>query len=632
MGETLIEFSIDAGSEPTAAPEPRVGTIYEVGIDGKGYMLYDNRQGEPFQYRRALVPLEANRFATGETPFSEAVERYSFIGWSEFSDGAGQTLRDRTYSSPAAFRSSKGVDPFDRGGLRLLRSMSKVVSSTYAGIQCRVTDDRLYAITGASQITYVTGIAGTPTAVNLTHDGADPVVGVYLETDGQRWYLAAGADGILRGTTADPGAKWSLIQGEVLGWHANRLCVALKAGSSTTPNRFTTLADDGTEEVVGGHIDLPAGWEITGFAGGSGYVWFGARSGDRGVIYKWDLTNTPSVALELPAGEWPRKLFWYQGQVMIRAGKDSAAGGSQALIYRALVSDDGNLSPELITTLGDAETAQEHANGSFTASGRFVLFSDPYRTGGSGTGAIDLATGGWAQWVATTSSLPTRCMNQWQNRTSVVVVGDGVWLEQDAFVTEGHLVTSIADGASSLDKVFDEISAITQPLPLGTSVTVELTFDDGESYLPALTLDQTGQRRGSADVNERATTVGVRITLEGPGTTTPVVQMVQARMHQIGMVDEILQLPVDCSDYIRGLNSAELDENGPGKGVERLSLLRSLTQSRVLVQDIDWHLTGVAEIWELQGVDTVKWSLYDTSQGSQAVRAVAVLTLRRKVG
>ena len=63
-------------------------------------MLYDNRENLPdLRYRRQTVPLDPERLATGETPFNEAVERYVFTGFDDFSGGARAQL-DRIAAQP----------------------------------------------------------------------------------------------------------------------------------------------------------------------------------------------------------------------------------------------------------------------------------------------------------------------------------------------------------------------------------------------------------------------------------------------------------------------------------------------------------------------------------------------------
>ena len=48
-------------------------------------------------------------------------------------------------------------------------------------------------------------------------------------------------------------------------------------------------------------------------------------------------------------------------------------------------------------------------------------------------------------------------------------------------------------------------------------------------------------------------------------------------------------------------------------------------------QDIDWHVTGATEIFEVESCEIAAVSLYDPSRSGSAIRMIARLTLR-KVG
>ena len=103
----------DAFAYPDVAT---VGTVFEVGMAGEGYMLYDNRDGAAgqFRYGRQTAGLQSQRFATGSTPFEQAVDRYSFGSMSDFRGGRGQSYADRAASTETAYLESEGVDPWAR--------------------------------------------------------------------------------------------------------------------------------------------------------------------------------------------------------------------------------------------------------------------------------------------------------------------------------------------------------------------------------------------------------------------------------------------------------------------------------------------------------------------------------------
>ena len=133
-----------------------VGTVYEVGMAGEGYMLYDNRDGTAgqFRYGRQTAGLQSQRFATGSTPFEQAVDRYSFGSMSDFRGGRGQSYADRVGSAESAYLESEGVDPWTPGKLTLLHDMDQEFADTYASLRMTEVDGSLFVQTADDELTY----------------------------------------------------------------------------------------------------------------------------------------------------------------------------------------------------------------------------------------------------------------------------------------------------------------------------------------------------------------------------------------------------------------------------------------------------------------------------------------------
>jgi hypothetical protein len=614
-------------SDPSAVVDhPAVGTAYEVAINGVGLMLADTPEGPSYERSRAVIT--PPRLVTEDTPFNDAFERYFHTAQSDWSEGAGQLHLDRPTSSPIRYYASEGVDPFEPGQVTLLHSTSTVVSSTHDNQATVVAGTNIYVLTGANQITYRT-TGGTNTAFTVA--GATTIED--LASDGQRWYAAAGSAGIFRGTTADPGTAWSSITANAIWYAGNRVCVAYKGAGSSTPNVFSTLTDTGTEEVTSGRLILSTGWTITEGSGGNGYVFFGAFSGDQGVIYRWAVgtSDTPSVAMELPKGLIPREVFWYQGQVMVRAERPLQSGGSQGVIFRCPVADDGTLTPFAVATIGKDDTTVNHGLGSFAATDRFVLFSWQQLDGTlSGVGAIDLQAGGWAKWLrAPTGGGRVRSLVVWQGRLAFSVDGTGLVYEQTTFVTSGWIQSSVSDRASSLDKWYDSVTIACQALGATESLQVSLSFDAGTSFQAYPALDLVGHTRKTIEVRRMATSVAYKVLLNGDGTTTPALHLVQVRQHAVGIADTIIRLPIDCGDNLSGINGTPLKENGPGAGARRAAWLESLVAQQVKYQDVDYAQTKKSEVLEVVAAQRTSLGVFDRHVGRQALRQVMLLTLRK---
>jgi hypothetical protein len=202
-----------------------------------------------------------------------------------------------------------------------------------------------------------------------------------------------------------------------------------------------------------------------------------------------------------------------------------------------------------------------------------------------------------------------------------------------SYVATGWLRTSVSDKGSSLDKIWDRLTVITDPLPAGTSVSVQQSLDGGASYLPVSggTMDTPGATTLDVPLGQRGISQSVEVTLNGTGTATPVLRIIQSRLHPFNLADELIQIPIDCGDEVSDLRGRPLKENGPGAGVARARYLASLAQSRVKYQDIDWRWTGISYICEVVGVEVVTVGTYDRHHGKQRHRQIALVTLRRSL-
>lgn len=606
-----------------------VGTVYEVGMAGEGYMLYDNRDGAAgqFRYGRQTAGLQSQRFATGQTPFEQAVDRYSFGSMSDFRGGRGQSYADRGASIETAYLDSEGVDPWTPGKLTLLHDMDQEFADTYASLRMTDVDGSLFVQTGDDELTYLTTPGGSTSVIDLSGIGLAAGGILDLETDGKNWYICDGVSA-WRGTTSAPAGTWSNVDLEVLGWGAGRILGAYpSSGTSSTPNRFTTLNDSGTEEVSGGRLTFPDNWTITSFASGSGYVWFAAYGGSRSEIWAWAAgsSDSPFLAYEYPLGEHIQDMLWHEGQVVAVTHHDD----DTLSLWRLIPNSDGTLTPFLVD---DAYASSSTAEVSIAAYGSKVYFSWPTMSTNSGVGVLDLASGGYSKSYITDTTGEVATVIPWQGKIALAVRGNGVWTEQDDYVTTGFLRTSNFDGGSNLSKVYDEITIRGEALGSSESFDMSYSIDGGNSFvsLPAGTLNTAGQFAKSAALGKRSNSLSVQVTLNGPGTTTPTITLVSAKYHMLGLADTVLTLPIDCTDHVRGLNESELDDSGPGRGALRMRRLEGLVQTRVTVQDIDWQDTRDTEVYELLSVEAVKWSVYNRALGKQQVRQVAVCTLRKE--
>ncbi|MDP7219607.1 MAG: hypothetical protein QF565_09035 [Arenicellales bacterium] len=629
-----------------------VGTVYDIAIDGTGYILAETAEGEG--YEKTTIPLIPDRLATGDTPFDQAVERYSFGSGDSWVGGQGQTFLNRQDSDSTMFLSSEGLDPFSEpGSIKLLPSTPEMFNTTFATPRLVVVGTTLYVQTAADQLTHFTdvGTPGAGTAIDHEHGGAAVTI-TDLTTDGQYWYAACGTKGILRGTTSAITTQWDAAVAHTISYAAGRICAGVIANSSTTPNRFTTYSiggagDTGTEERSGGHLTLGKGWTVGSFAEANGHIYFCAHKGNRGMVYAWPLgldssgnTQYPFVAWDMPPGLSPREVFAAGGSIFVRAYRQSTGSTGTAYIYRGVPDPQtGALTPFFITELADKATTDDHVVGEFTARDNQVFWGWKKMTSGdkTGLGCYDLETGGYVKFFESDDATAGDVYGAdvWQGRVVYSVGGTGVKKESTtAFLKDGTLIGSRIDGGSALAKGWDEIIVLTTPMgaavgPDICAVTPYVSTNEGTDYTTLSTLDTETGTSQSTRLSSSSRSLQYKIVFEGSGASTTTLNFVQVKYHAIGLRDTVVSIVVDCGDSVRGLNGHPLPENAPGAGTLRARTLAALTQRRVNYQDIDWPITKAAEVYEVLQVQTRALGVYDRSQALKRHRLLATVVLRK---
>jgi hypothetical protein len=618
-----------------------VGLVWEVAINGQGYMLAEDPE-DGIEYDRGTMPLDPARLATSDTPFAEAIERYSFAASPDWSKGAGQEFLHREESTSAAYWESEGVNPFDKSKLTLLNGTVQDgdAATSYATPRLIVVGNNLYMQTGDAELKYTANWT-TWSAVSSIADGTGAVTIEDLTSDGYYWYAATGRS-IIRGTTASPAADWCTDDATDVQFAADRIIAAVKTGSSSTGNQLTTYAVTAgpvTEEYTNGVLTLDEEHSIVLGGATGGNYYFGTYAGDVGKIYAWPLGlrddglgsggltyETPVVAWELPAGLIPKAVHVAGGSVWVHAYQPSGPSAGEGRIYRAVPSGGTALAPFFVTSVGSVTVA----GGAFAEVDEHVLFAWPSMGTDSGVGAVNLETGGYTKWLEGGDTGAVQSIVAWDGVAVFSIGASGPWMDSGVVLTSGMVESSIADGASHLDKVWDTISVVCTPLATGESIDIEYSTDLGSSYTSAGSMDTPGATTKSFVVSKKSPTMRLRATLNAASTTSPEMTLSVSMYHPLGLADQVLLLPVNCSDHVSDLRGHACSSNGDGNGARRARFLETLSQTRVKVQDIDWHLTGKTYVYEVEQVRPVKvrW-VYDQNLPGARLSQVAMLQLRR---
>jgi len=332
--------------------------------------------------------------------------------------------------------------------------------------------------------------------------------------------------------------------------------------------------------------------------------------------------HVPFVAWEMPQGLIPTAVATAGDEVWVRAYRPQGATSGEVDIYRGIPG--AGLTPFLVAELGVTDQV-----GDFGEIGDLVLFSWEDNAGAACLGAVSLVTGGYAKWLLGHETGLIRSVVEWEGREVFTIKGEGVYLRSiTAFETTAQLDTSIVDGASLIDKVLDSVTLETSPILASGSVEVQYTLD-GASYTSAGTLATVGAQRIRLDLDLRTTTFGLRFILSSGGTTATRMYAAQSQFHPLGLRDLITVLRVKAYDKMTGMNGAPLSDNAVGRGVEIMRTLEGFGQSRVLLQDIDWHITNLATVVEIVAVKSTRVSLYDAQRGVKQIGGDVDLTFRR---
>lgn len=597
-----VVVSVDLEDVSDFPVNPKVGHHYEVAINGVGYMVQNGPEEDP-KWDRGSIPLLPDRLATSETPFSQAINRYSFAATDSFEGGEGQTYMHRLGSDPKRFLAGDAIDPFEPGLVSIgPRAVTERVTS-YPSPHLAVVGNTLFVASADDALDYKSTGGSWATLSDLT-DSQGPIEMTDLTSDGVNWYAATGRS-IIRGTTSDPGADWATIDAVHVQYAAGRVVAAVKA-NSTTPNRFTTLNDDGDEEESGGHLTFPEGHTVLLGGATQGQFFFAEHAGGEGSVYSWRLGvnesgefYTPIAVWTIPRGSTVIGIGVAGGFVWIQIVEN---GSNDLALYQGVPTRDGFW----VVKAGWEEEAGLVPRGFCAEWNETALVSWPKVDGRPGLGAVGLAAGGFVKYATAPSEAQWPFDVDVWGGTPVMSDTDGeVWRFTTDPSPKGRIATSIADGGSALAKVWDDVTLTFWPLSTGEKIEVEVSTDGGKSYVAAGEISGAGVTSYSIDLGLSAPSLGVRVTMHAGGSgpyTSPKVSLVSARYHPLGLADGILVLPIVCSDRQRGLDGFELEENGTGRGAAVARELEALAQTRVRVQDIDWPYTNEVETYEVQNV------------------------------
>jgi hypothetical protein len=403
---------------------------FDISLNGRPFML-DLTTEQTFT--RRSIPLLRNQADTGSAPGEQSLSpeelwRRSTLSWDH---GAGQAYLDREDSDPRRFRSSKGVNVWNRWAISLLNETANKRSSAGVLQYALTVGTRLYVLDGASLV-FTTSLAGTPTFTAVTGLPNPPLA---VATDGFAVFTAHGASGVYV-TTRTTGASSSMTTGNVtnVAYVKGRL-MASQANSLYNITTFTSAA---LPAALFSHPNIDFVW--TGFTEGTGSIYAAGFSGDKSLIYRIGLNasgtslDQPIAAGELPDGEIIRSIGSYLGYILL---------GTDRGVRFCTTAGDGSLTIGSLTPTPAPVLC-------FEGQDRYVWFGwSNYDATSSGLGRMDLSTFIFPLTPAYASDL----MATGQGAVSSVVTfggvrvftvnGLGLFAEQSTKVASGTLDTGL---------------------------------------------------------------------------------------------------------------------------------------------------------------------------------------------
>ena len=311
-------------------------SVVEVALGGLPLRI-DWSAPEPLVHR--TVPLLRQQADQSESPGEQSINPEAL--WRRFGEswhlGAGQEYYDRAASLRDRFHTSKNVDTWQRGALRMLHETNVWDTDAAATQLADRVGDRAYWYAGTT-LSFASTLGGAFTAVT----GTSATAVTSMASDGFYLWTAHGADGVYR-TDTSSGAAVKIITGAIssLGFVRNRLMAA--DGGLLYDITAEGMATGGFPAVLPAvlHTHPSAGWAWNSFAEGNNFIYAAGVTGDRSLIYAITLEDdatalgVPTVAAQLPEGEAIVSMRGYLGSFLFL--------GTTAGIRLAVPSDNGAL-------------------------------------------------------------------------------------------------------------------------------------------------------------------------------------------------------------------------------------------------------------------------------------------------
>lgn len=527
-----------------------VPNVFPVAINGRPYMI-DMKSGDYASQFDARVRDSVDQSTEpGESAINpQGLWRRSQTSWHY---GAGQKYSDTADAEPFRFNTSKGVDVWTRGELKLLPDTSQVYSSA---------NDNLYMATAGSRIygTDNQSVKFTPDFSTFTTVTGTAASKLYsIASDGFNVFYSY-ANGDIDQTNAGISTSSAYITGieaGLLRYVKGRLMVAGQGADKHKIWNITTAAGSSANNpgTLYTHPNTSFTWK--GFAAGQNHIYAAGVAGNKTIVYKTAIKadgtalDIPTVAGELPLGELVTTIDGYLGYILI--GLETG--------FRFCSSDEnGNLVIGPLVRTGTSTTC-------FAGIGPYVYFGwSNFDSVSTGIGRMNIADQvttnqpAYASDLMVTGQGTVLDIHEFGDVPVFTVSGLGAYKEHASnLVASGTLDTGTYRWGVGDAKFVPKWDLRTEPL----NGTVQLSVsNDGGTFDSVGTQTAASSLESTFDGDEtRIFEAEARLTLTRSGTDStvgPILTRWMGRAYAAPLRSKIFSVPVLLHSKIRVKNGSE---------------------------------------------------------------------------
>jgi len=513
-----------------------VPDIFPIAINGRPYML-DMKTGQfTRQYDARVRDSVDQSTEPGESALNpQGLWRRSQSSWHY---GAGQQYSDTADAESYRFYSSKGVDPWTRGRLSLLRDTTNVYPTAGTNLYAVTADGRLYGTDGQN-VKYTTDFV---TVTTVTGTAASNLYSI--TSDGYNVFYSY-ANGDIDQTNAGVSTSSAYITGieaGVLEYVRGRLMVAGQGVDKRKIWNITTAAGSSANNPTALYTHPNTNWTWVGFAAGQNYIYCAGYAGNTSIIYKTQIKadgtslDIPTAAAELPLGEIVQSIYGYLGYIIL---------GTTTGFRFCSTDTDGNLTVGPLVETGASV-------GAMAGIGKYVYFSwSNFDATSTGIGRMDVSVfispnqPAYAADLMATAQGTVQSIHEFQNDVLFTVSGVGVFQPHTTnLVSSGYLRSGIYRWGVPDAKFIPKLDL--RCLPLAGSVTLSVASDGGDFYDFATFSTVNAKEKTFDGLEDKIFEAEIKVTLarDAVGTAGPTLTRWMARAYAAPLRSQIFSVPI----------------------------------------------------------------------------------------